>query len=63
MTDHEDRLLSMKEAATLTPVSRATLYREQDAGRLAYVKIRSRRFIWQSELVRYLTSRDHSEAA
>lgn len=58
-----DRLLSMKEAATLTPVSRATLYREMEAGRLAYVMIRSRRFVWQSELDRFLKALDQRRAA
>lgn len=56
-----DKLLSMKEATTYAPVSRATLYREMDDKRLAYVRIRSRRYVWRSELVRYL--HDRSEAA
>lgn len=56
-----DRLLSMKEATSVAPVSRATLYREMDDKHLSYVKIRSRRFVWLSELRRYLN--DRQEAA
>ena len=54
----DDRLLSMKElAAFVRVVSRATLYREMDDGHLTYVRIRSRRFVWQSEATRYLHDR------
>lgn len=49
-----DRLMSMKEVAAESPVSRATVYREMDAGKIAYVQIRSRRFVWRSELERYI---------
>jgi predicted DNA-binding transcriptional regulator AlpA len=61
--DPEDRLLSMKEAVEYLDhvVSRATLYREQNDRRLAYVRIRSRRYVWRSELIRYV--HDRTEAA
>lgn len=60
----DDRLMSIKEAvAYIRVVSRATLYREMDDGKLAYSQIRSRRFIYQSELDRYLVARAKARAA
>jgi len=59
----DDRLLSMKEAAAAGPVSRRTLYREMDLRRISYVQIRSRRFIWQSELTRYIADHTQKSAA
>lgn len=56
----DDRLISIKEAAAMCPVSRATLYREMEDKRLAYVRIRSRRYVWLSELRRYLQARDEA---
>ena len=46
-------LLSMKEMAAELNVSRATIYREQEDGKLRFVKIRSRRFTERTELERY----------
>lgn len=58
-----DRLLSMKEAAAyVRVVSRATLYREMDRDKLSFVQIRSRRFVWQSELDRYIRDNTHKAA-
>lgn len=58
----EDRLMSMKEAEAYAPVSRRTLYREMDLKRITYVQIRSRRFIRQSEIDRYLRDHEHKAA-
>lgn len=60
----DDRLMSVKEAAAyLVVVSRWTLYREMDRKRLSFVQIRSRRFIWKSELDRYLRDSTKVRAA
>lgn len=48
----EGGLLSVPEAARFLTVCRTTLYKLMDSGRVAYVKIGSRRMVPRGELVR-----------
>jgi excisionase family DNA binding protein len=61
MTD--DPLRSMKEVAAACGVSRATIYREMEEGKLTFIVIRRRRLVAQSELERYFTERTRTRAA
>jgi excisionase family DNA binding protein len=55
-------LLTFAEAAQRLRVSVRTVEREAIAGRLAIVRIRSRRFIRADELDRYITAREEVQA-
>jgi excisionase family DNA binding protein len=49
-----DRPYRIPEAAKLMHVSRSTLYREWNDGRIRITKIRGGSFVMESEIVRYL---------
>lgn len=51
------RLYSLPAARSELGLSRATLDREIAAGRIAFVKIRSRRYIAREDLERYIAAR------
>jgi predicted site-specific integrase-resolvase len=49
-----DQPRSIPEACKLLMLSRSSLYLQQKAGRIRFVKQRGRSFIMQSEIERYL---------
>jgi len=48
---------SVPEVAALTGLSRATLYREMQAGRLPYIKVGARRLVSRAAIVTFLGGR------
>jgi len=58
MSEGGDRLVPLqKAAAEYLATSRWTLYREQKAGRIRFVKVRGSTFIRESEIQRYIRAR------
>lgn len=54
--NHSPKLLSLSEVGERTALSRSTLYREIEAGRLSAVKIGKSVRVTDSELRRYIES-------